>query len=188
MIFIPGRAHMTKSEDRKLLCRVFILYIIILLFVIMFRCGIEEFIGKYNGIVLQPFSDKYNYTSKLARNLCYIGNIVCFIPAGIYLTLLFEKCNGRIKKYIFSMLCIIGMSLFIEVMQYILVIGMSSTTDLIQNTTGGAIGIVLYILLRKLISDNIIFKINKWTCFVLIGIDIIAIFIILANINLYLNQ
>ncbi|MBR2302293.1 MAG: hypothetical protein IKA42_00645, partial [Clostridia bacterium] len=67
---------MTKSEDRKLLCRVFILYIIILLFVIMFRCGIEEFIGKYNGIVLQPFSDKYNYTSKLARNLCYIGNIV----------------------------------------------------------------------------------------------------------------
>lgn len=62
--------------DKKLLSRTFILYIILLSWVILFRLNIGEFCCKYNGISLIPFEDKYNYTSSFARYACEIGNVI----------------------------------------------------------------------------------------------------------------
>lgn len=99
--------------DKKLLSRTFILYIILLSWVILFRLNIREFCGKYNGISLIPFEDKYNYTSSFARYACEIGNVISFIPSGIYLSLFFRDDNF-IKRFLNSILFIFLLSLFLK--------------------------------------------------------------------------
>lgn len=73
-------------NDKKLLIKTYILYIVLLSWFILCRLNIEEFFGKYNGISLIPFVDKDYYTSTFARYACEIGNVVSFVPAGIYLS------------------------------------------------------------------------------------------------------
>ena len=70
---------MTKLDDRKLLCRVFILYIIILLFVIMFRCGIDEFIITriFSSDCFISGSVKISYVN--TSNTIYNTHIIFFI-------------------------------------------------------------------------------------------------------------
>lgn len=170
-------------NKKKLMC-VYIFYCILLSWVILFRLNIAEFCGKYNGICYIPFEDKYNYTSSLAKFICEIGNVISFIPAGIYLSLFFKE-NQIINRVLKSICFIIILSLFFEVVQYILVIGFSSTTDLIHNTIGGLIGIVIYEVFRRYVSNEKINLINKVTLYFIIPLSVFAVISTLININLY---
>ena len=62
------------------------------------------------------------------------GNIVCFIPFGMYL-------QWR-KQWKLKTIAVMGLffSLFIETMQYVLGTGVSELDDLILNTLGTVIG------------------------------------------------
>lgn len=53
-----------------------------------------------------------------------------------------------------KILIILGTSLALETMQFVLAIGGTDITDLITNVSGGAIGIVLYALLLKAVKDK----------------------------------
>ena len=77
-IIVTKRCFMNK----RFLRFSFILYIAVLLWVILLRMNLAEFTGRYNGIVLIPFSDDQNYTSSLARDLCNVGNVALFFPVG----------------------------------------------------------------------------------------------------------
>jgi len=171
--------------NRKRLLITYLFYIIILIWFILFRLNIKEFCGKYNGISLIPFADKYNYTSYFARYACEIGNVISFIPSGIYLTLFFkeEKFLNRFLKSICYIFCL---SLFLEIVQYFLVIGISSTTDLLHNSLGGLIGVSLYETLKKFVSTKRIDDINKYTLFIIIPLSIFAVINTLIHINLYI--
>lgn len=171
--------------NKKRLLMTYIFYLIILLWVILFRLNIEQFCGKYNGISLIPFADKDFYTSTFARYACEIGNAISFIPSGIYLSLFFkkDKSTTRILK---SICFIILLSLFLEIIQYILVIGVSSTTDLIHNLIGGLIGVIIYESLKRFVSEPKIDLINKYTLYVIIPISAFAIINTLIHIKYYL--
>lgn len=71
-------------------------------------------------------------------------NVLVFIPFGFLLSKV-----SSLKPY-WNILIALGLSLFYEVMQYILAIGVSDVTDLITNTAGGAIGIALARLLVRI--------------------------------------
>ena len=67
----------------------------------------------------------------------FVGNLVWFMPFGFFLV--FYKKKSFWKTVFFGFL----LSLFIEVMQYILGTGVSEVDDLILNTLGCIIGAVI---------------------------------------------
>ncbi|MEN2256314.1 VanZ family protein (plasmid) [Paraclostridium benzoelyticum] len=58
-----------------------------------------------------------------------------------------------------KILPIFGVSLLFEITQFIFGLGASDITDLINNTLGGAIGILIYFILIKIFKSDL--KLNK---------------------------
>ncbi len=71
-----------------------------------------------------------------------IGNIVMFVPLGLYLPLL-----RKTKSALPNLLVVFLVSLFVEVVQGFMGIGTADVDDIILNGLGGWIGIVGYKLL-----------------------------------------
>jgi glycopeptide antibiotics resistance protein len=75
-----------------------------------------------------------------------LGNILIFLPLGIFLPILFKKFNRL--SYIFVSLIIISFS--IEVLQFILQIGQFDIDDIILNTIGGVLGYFVIETIRNI--------------------------------------
>lgn len=171
--------------NRKLLIKVYVFYMVLLSWVILFKMNIPKYCINDHGINLIPFADRDFYGSAFARYACEIGNVITFVPAGLYLPLFFkeDKMMNRILKVIGFILLL---SLFFEVTQYVFKIGISSTTDLIHNLLGGLVGLVLYETLKRFVQNKTIDKINKYTLYILIPVCVFAFVNTLIHINLYL--
>jgi glycopeptide antibiotics resistance protein len=75
---------------------------------------------------------------------------VIFLPLGIYLEILFKKYStGRKIFFVFLI------SFICEVSQFILGVGASDTTDIINNMIGGIIGIAIYKVIVKIIKNDV---------------------------------
>jgi len=72
----------------------------------------------------------------------FLGNIILFIPFGLFIPLLWKTSN---KKTLFIGFC---SSLFIEICQLFLARG-TDVDDLILNTTGVLLGLIIYKFLKK---------------------------------------
>jgi glycopeptide antibiotics resistance protein len=105
---------------------------------------IEE-IRAYNFIPFH-YEDGHNIAFHFSE---VVDNILIFIPAGVYLSLLFKKMPllGKIALIFVA-------SLALECSQYILAVGRFDITDLITNTVGGIIGIGIYLIGRALFRDK----------------------------------
>lgn len=77
------------------------------------------------------------------------GNIVTFIPLGIYIAL--QLKNFTFKK---ALVFIVGASLTIEIIQLTFARGATDIDDVILNTIGGFIGILIYRLFKKLFKTR----------------------------------
>lgn len=106
------------------------------------------------------------------------GNVILFIPLGIYISLLIKDI--KISKSIFIMATI---SFIFECSQYIFGIGASDITDIITNTIGGIIGIVIYTAIKKIFKERAKVKnfITICSTGVMIPVSIIIIGIFIAN-------
>lgn len=117
----------------------FVVYLFLLVWIIIFKTefSIEPLKG-LQGINLEPFK----YVKRVGNTINFadvIENIVVFIPFGLLL-----KMVNRHISILYATLLFFATSLFFEVMQYVLCIGISDITDLITNTLGGMIGLALY--------------------------------------------
>lgn len=78
------------------------------------------------------------------------GNIICFVPFGLYFTWIFKKKKRLfIKIYMMTFL----FSLTIECIQLFCMIGIFDVDDLLLNTFGGILGYVLckiYLVISKI--------------------------------------
>ena len=179
---------MKKRLDKKLLTYAFIAYYIFVCWLILCRLNIPEFCEKYRGIELVPFADMQNFTSDFAKYFSILGNVLAFIPIGIYMSLFFqEKTSKPVMKWLLVLGAIIGSSLFLEVVQYVCAIGFSSITDVIHNALGGVIGIALYAWLKPLINDETINRINKLVMIAFFTVDAFAIVNTIVHIDLYVD-
>ena len=141
---------MKKKTIKILLITSFVFYTGFLLWNILFKyvSPIEVFTSdRYcsRTINLIPFNDiiQGNY-----NKLDLFGNIILFIPLGIYISIFL---NNKTIKNILSILII---SLVFESCQYIFGIGATDITDVITNTIGGAIGIYIYKMFAILFKDE----------------------------------
>lgn len=101
------------------------------------------------GVNFVPFRTIRSYlkyssgTDNMAVNI--LGNILMFVPWGLGLPLLWRKCRSVFKVMFASVM----LPIFIEFCQ--LFIGRSvDVDDVILNFTGGVLGGLLYLVLRKL--------------------------------------
>ena len=122
----------------------FIIYLIVIAWILLFKLGVHfSNMGKRN-LNFIPFN------GRLILNSENISNIVIFVPLGLYAGILFERWSFG-KKILFFLL----LSFIVEALQYILRIGVSDVTDIITNTLGGVIGLLLFKAIDNAFNNSI---------------------------------
>lgn len=95
-------------------------------------------------IRMQPFFTIFYYKEKESAFMFWQGliNILMFLPIGFLCTNLIRD-KRTIWKYLMIFVCVILFSIIIETEQYFLRAGVCEFDDILTNTIGGAIGIVI---------------------------------------------
>ena len=78
-----------------------------------------------------------------------IYNAVAFIPVGVYVAML-----GSGWSFWKKILPAAGISLIYEILQYAFAIGATDITDLINNTIGGIVGILITMLFSMMLKER----------------------------------
>ncbi|CEP45928.1 VanZ-like protein [[Clostridium] sordellii] len=140
-----------KNNSYKVTSILLIIYLFILTFAIVFKMGLA--VSGERSINLIPYGSSVIVNGRLYTKEL-IENVIAFIPLGCYIGML--KADWSFIKKIFP---IFGVSLLFEITQFIFGLGASDVTDLINNTLGGAIGILIYFILIKIFKSDL--KLNK---------------------------
>ncbi|MFD0897516.1 VanZ family protein [Loigolactobacillus binensis] len=126
---------LTKTKNKRLLQSLFAIYLLALFWIVLLKLHLSLIqLGSQRSINLIPFAASALVNGHIDW-LEPLLNILVFIPLGAYIAIFFKK--GRLRL-------IIAISLFCEVVQFILGIGASDITDVIDNSLGGIIGLLLY--------------------------------------------
>ncbi|MBT2158015.1 glycopeptide resistance protein VanZ1 [Clostridioides difficile] len=171
-----------KSRKHNITKGLFIVYIIILTWIILFKLQFDiSSLETMNlrSINLVPFAGSLIINNRVDISEIIL-NVVIFVPFGIYVCMLKEEWSF-IKKVI----PIFITSLAFETLQYIFALGASDITDLIGNTLGGIIGIAVFMLLSKIFKNNTIKIINVLALIVTI---IVVLFLGLVILQTYRNK
>ncbi len=76
-------------------------------------------------------------------NVC--GNVAVFIPIGLFLPVLIERC----KNVFLTVLLCLEISLAVEVTQILSRVGTFDVDDLLLNTLGGVLGYIIFVIWNK---------------------------------------
>lgn len=148
---------MSKNKHKLWVGIVFVIYLIMLVYFMFFA----EVLGRsttstsynYNLIPFKEISRFIKYSGILgikavAANL--LGNVIAFIPFGLFLPGMINNRFGYIGMFFLSL----DLSLVIEISQLITKVGSFDVDDLILNTIGGVIGYCIYRLIMKYRKRN----------------------------------
>ncbi|MEF3405089.1 VanZ family protein [Agromyces sp. CCNWLW203] len=132
-----------RGARRFVLPALFALYLVLLVWIVIWKLELPYVgTGELRQVKLTPFiSDACNGASAPSE---VVVNVVLFIPFGMYLGLL-----APARPWWQAMIAIIGASLALEVAQFALAVGSSDLTDVITNTVGGLIGLVLLAIAHR---------------------------------------
>ncbi len=135
-----------KRRWKGILWVLFLLYIGVLLRITVFRSSFGSYpLCSHGQIELIPFVGLIRIFHNSVPMFLYlfVGNLVWFVPLGLLLPVL-----TRARKS--TLLWGLGLSLYIEVSQFIFGTGVSEVEDLILNTAGTGIGYLIYLGIREL--------------------------------------
>lgn len=122
----------------------FIIYLIAICWILLFKLGVRfSYMGKRSANLI-PFREP----SILAGE--NIMNVVIFVPLGVYAGILFERWSFG-KKLLFFFF----MSLLVEGLQYTFRIGAFDVTDIITNTLGGLIGLIIFKAIEIAVNSSV---------------------------------
>lgn len=133
------------NTANKLTNVLFVIYLIALFWIVLFKLGVRFSYMENREVNLIPFSlnGKIDFGG-------LIMNVVIFVPLGMYAGILFERWSVG-KKLSFFFL----MSFMFEALQFIFKIGAFDMTDLITNTLGGIIGLMLFEAIRLAFKSSV---------------------------------
>ena len=140
---------MKDNKQYNLTRILFAVYFIILVWILLFKMSfsIDE-LYKNRSINIIPFMGSVIVNGRIYISEI-INNIVVFIPVGIYVCML-KKDWPILKKISVGFFISLG----IEVLQFVLSIGATDITDLIGNTFGGIVGILVFYLFSKVFKNK----------------------------------
>jgi len=169
---------MKEINKTNFLTRVlFAIYLIAIFWIIVLKFNIPfHYPGNMRSLNLVPYNEPLIINGRL--NLIeMIMNVGIFVPLGIYTGVLFKGWITIKKLFLFLLI-----SLLCEGLQFILVIGAFDITDIINNTIGGIVGLVLYKGIEKAFKNSS--KTQKFINIIsLTGTILMILFLFLLKIN-----
>ncbi len=151
---------------KKIFKIIFAYYLVFLVWIILFKLEFDiKELEKVRYINLIPFrlglllNPTYNVQE-------VIQNVIVFLPFGMILSAIKEK-----KLWTVAIIAMIS-SVALETFQYILSIGYSDITDVLSNTFGAIVGIIIYKILDKLFREKNTFR--KFLCILFVVCGLIA--------------
>ncbi len=146
-LYMDMKRRKKLSEKNISLC-LFGIYLFILVWTVLFKGQISlSNIGRYHNINLIPFAGSIFINGKI-DSLEIFANVFVFIPLGLFLS---EQKHFSFKM---MLLMIVGISTTIEILQYVLWVGVTDITDIIGNTIGGLLGILIYKWIARLALEK----------------------------------
>jgi glycopeptide antibiotics resistance protein len=136
-------------KTNKLTSVLFVIYLIVLFWILLFKFGVQFSYMERRSVSLIPFNELFIANGKLDLSEIIL-NMVIFVPLGIYAGVLFQRWTWK-NKFLFFFL----MSFMFEALQFILRIGAFDITDIITNTSGGVIGLLIYEVVEKLFNNRV---------------------------------
>jgi glycopeptide antibiotics resistance protein len=142
------QAHRARSRVTTVIIWLgFALYLAFLLKLLL----LSRPIGSERSVNLIPFATILDY-ARGGSHLAFgnvVGNVLAFAPLGAYLPVLTRRMRvGR------NLLVVVATSVAAEIIQCVLGLGSSDIDDVILNSTGGLIGILIIRLLARLGRDR----------------------------------
>ena len=138
------------KKGRRITITLFIIYMVVLSWAILFKFQFSiDVLGHMRRVNLIPFAESAIVNGKIDFDEI-INNVIAFIPVGIYLGMM--KTDWSFLKKLST---IAGISLLYEITQFVFAIGATDITDLIDNTLGGIIGILVFMFLYKVFKEKI---------------------------------
>lgn len=141
-----------KKENKLATWVCFIAYLLLLVYVLFFSTGFgreDHAEYRYNLTLFQEIGRYYGVGMRTGSWglfwLNVIGNICVFVPFGLCLPKLFERCRKLISVAILSL----ELSLVAEVIQLVTRVGSFDVDDLLLNTIGGILGYLVYKVFAK---------------------------------------
>jgi len=121
-------------------------YLLLLLWLLLFKLS-YDFSAVLNhqerSLNIVPFAGFSSSTREMR------DNFLVFLPLGLLMSVSLKQLSFRQK-----LIGIFLLSVAVELVQFILAIGVTDITDIITNTLGGGLGLVLYGFARKFISSK----------------------------------
>ena len=169
----------SKKLSKILVILLFVLYLVLLTWVVIFKCAIpKEILGnecQLNPIKFGPVIQEYMDASLKERFLFqfthptdaikvvteFLLNIAVFIPLGIIFPLMIKK-----SKWWLNLITGFLISVLIEIIQLLTAFGGFEIYDLIANTLGTILGGFIYNLLIKIIKEEKQTKVINITCII----------------------
>lgn len=137
-----------NNATNRLTTVLFISYLIALCWILLFKLGVRFSYMGNRRVNLIPFSEPLISNGKIDVSEIIL-NVVIFVPLGIYAGILFERWIFGKKLFFFFL-----SSLIIEVLQFILAAGAFDITDIITNTLGGIIGLMIFTAIEKAFKNS----------------------------------
>jgi glycopeptide antibiotics resistance protein len=167
--------HILRKD--KLTIALLIIYLIGIFWIIVLKFNLPfSYKGHLRSINLIPYSESLILNGKIDFGEIIL-NMVIFVPLGLYAGILFHKWIFRRKIFLFFFI-----SLLCEVSQLILGVGAFDITDIINNTLGGIVGLLIYTGIEKVLKNGV--KARKIINIVaLIGTILVISLIVFLKIN-----
>jgi len=165
------------NVTNRLTTVLFIIYLIVLSWILLFKLGVRFSYMGNRRVNLIPFSEPLILNGKIDVGEIIL-NVVIFVPLGIYAGILFEKWIFGKKLFFFFLV-----SLIVEGLQFILAVGAFDITDIITNTLGGIIGLMIFEAIEKAFNNSV--KAQKFINIIAaIGTVLIILFLVLLKMNM----
>lgn len=161
-----------NNRTNSLTIVLFTIYLIVLYWILLFKLGIQSSYMDKRSVNLIPFNDPSIFITE------NILNVVIFVPLGVYAGILFKRWTFSQKLLLFFLL-----SLIVEALQFILRLGAFDVTDLITNTVGGIIGLMIFKAIEKVFNNSV--RAQKFiNLFAATGTILVVLLLVLLKMNM----
>jgi glycopeptide antibiotics resistance protein len=138
-----------KSRSNQLTFGLYLIYLAVLFWIIVLKLSVRfTYMGQQRSMNLIPYNQPLMLNGKADLGEILLNALV-FVPMGVYVAILFRKWSA-IKSILFFSFS----SMVLESIQYITALGAFDITDIINNTLGGTIGLLLFKILQKLTGNR----------------------------------
>lgn len=140
----------SNLKHRKLCWVLFICYLLVLTYFMFFSDGFGRSMHEgyaYNLTLFKEINRFYTYRELIGMQsflINIVGNVVCFVPFGFIFPLISKKGGKWYNTFLLSFL----LSLGIETMQLVFMVGSFDVDDMFLNTLGGILGYICVVVVK----------------------------------------